>query len=111
MGPHPYCARSASRAGTSAPVPSDIVSLRRATARGGGFLPPLPAGDLRHVVAVAGDVPPVLDELVADGLLGVGGACPQLGHAVDDVLHEVEAVEVVQHAHVERRGGGALLLV
>jgi hypothetical protein len=32
-------------------------------------------------------------------------------HAVDDVADQVEAVEVVQHRHVEGRGGGALLLV
>ena len=32
-------------------------------------------------------------------------------HAVDHVHHEVEAVEVVQHDHVERRRGRALLLV
>jgi hypothetical protein len=33
------------------------------------------------------------------------------GHAVDHVDHEVEAVEVVEHHHVERRRRGALLLV
>ena len=33
------------------------------------------------------------------------------GHAVDDVDDEVEPVEVVEHDHVERRGGRALLLV
>jgi hypothetical protein len=33
------------------------------------------------------------------------------GHAVDHVHHQVEAVEVVEHHHVERRRGRALLLV
>ena len=41
--------------------------------------------------------------------------CPALrrepGHPVDDVDHEVEPVEVVEHDHVERRRGRALLLV
>ena len=32
-------------------------------------------------------------------------------HPVDDVHHEVEPVEVVEHDHVERRRGRALLLV
>jgi len=56
-----------------------------------------------------GDVLLVLDQLLADGLLGVGGARAQGRHAVDDVGHEVEGVEVVQHDHVEGRGRGALV--
>ena len=40
-----------------------------------------------------------------------GGARREAGHAVDDVDDEVEAVEVVEHDHVERRGRRALLLV
>ncbi len=35
----------------------------------------------------------------------------QAGHAVDYVHDEVEPVQVVEHHHVERRCGGALLLV
>src|SRR5438874_899721 len=35
----------------------------------------------------------------------------EAGDAVDDVHHEVEAVEIVEHDHVERRRGRALLLV
>ena len=40
-----------------------------------------------------------------------GGTLSESRHAVDDVHHEVEAVEIVQHGHVERRGGRALFLV
>ena len=44
-------------------------------------------------------------------LAQVRGALGQAGDSVDDVDDEVETVEVVEHDHVERRGGGALLLV
>ena len=57
------------------------------------------------------DVLLVLDQLVAHRLLDVGGHGRSLRHAVDHVAGQVEAVEVVQHRHVERRGGGAFLLV
>ena len=30
---------------------------------------------------------------------------------IDDVLHEMEAIHLVQYDHVERRGGSAFLLV
>src|SRR5919106_719671 len=53
-------------------------------------LPPLPPADLRHVLAVLGDVVLVLDELVADPLLEVRGAGPEAGNSVDDHLHQVE---------------------
>ena len=66
---------------------------------------------LGQVVAVLRDVLPVLDEPVADGLLGVGGPGAQLRHTIDHVAHQVEAVDVVPHAHVEGRARGALFLV
>ena len=56
-----------------------------------------------------GDVLPVLDELVAHLLHGVGAAVAELGQALDDVDDEVEAVELVEHAHVKRRRDRALL--
>src|SRR5262249_6968916 len=61
--------------------------------------------------AVPGDELLVVDELVADRLFGVSGACPKLRNAVDHVAYQVEAIEIVQHAHVERRRGRALFLV
>jgi hypothetical protein len=50
------------------------------------------------------DVSLVLDQLVPNGLLDVGGASTKSRHAVDDVGDEVKAIEVVQDNHVE--GGG-----
>src|SRR5262245_50598719 len=91
---------------------SDIVGFRRTNRRcGGRLLSPPPAGDLGHVVTIAGDELLMVDELVADRLLGVGGPRPKLRHAVDHVAYQVEAIEIVQHAHVEGCRGGALFLV
>ena len=79
-------------------------------ARGGaGTAGPLPVGDLGQIHAVRGDVLPVLDELVAHLLHGVGAAVAELGQALDDVDDEVEAVELIEHAHVKRRCDRALL--
>ena len=79
-------------------------------ARGGaGAAGPPPVGDLGHGHAVRGDVLPVLDELVAHLLHGVGAAVAELGQALDDVDDEVEAVELIEHAHVKRRRDRALL--
>src|SRR5215472_12988067 len=96
---------------TFASAGSNVVGLCGTHPSGSRFLPPPPAGDLGHIVPIPGDELLVVDELVADRLLGVSGARPKLRHAVDDVAYEVEAIEIVQHAHVERRRGGALFLV
>lgn len=72
---------------------------------------PRPVADLRHVLAVAGDVLPVVDELFAHRLPSVRGDGPQLLNPVDDRLHQVEAVQFVEHRHIEGSVGGALLLV
>src|SRR4029450_7085127 len=58
---------------------------------------PAPLPDLGHVLAVPGDVLLVLDQLVANGLLGVRGARAQLGDAIDDVLEQMETIHVVEH--------------
>ena len=44
-----------------------------------------------------------LDEFIADVLLGKD--------AIDHVAHQMEAVEIVQHGHVERRRGRAFFLI
>src|SRR5262249_2723931 len=95
----------------SPPPGSDVVGLCGTYPRGSRFLPPPPAGDLGHIVAVSADVLLVVDKFVADRLLGVSGARPKLRHAVDGGAYEVEAIEIVQHAHIERRRGGALFFV
>ena len=56
---------------------------------------PFPVPDLRHVLAVFADVGLVVDELVAEGLLSVGGARAQARHPVNHVPDQMEAVEVV----------------
>src|SRR5215469_8407047 len=128
MGPHPYWAMSSPTPGEACGLSvlmsfsspsvacaggacSDVVGLGGAHARRLRLLSPLPARDLGHVITVAGDVLLVSHELVAHGLLGIGGPRPELGDAVDHVLHQVEPVEIVQDAHVEGRGRGALFLV
>src|SRR5207245_2306709 len=68
---------------------------------------PLPIPNLRQVLAALSDVLLVLDEFVADGLLGVGGLGTELRHAIDDVSDEMKAVEVIHHHHVEWSRGRA----
>src|ERR1700757_3794290 len=48
----------------------NVCGLGRPPPRGSRFLPPPPAGDLGHIVTVTGDKPLVVNELVADRLLG-----------------------------------------
>src|SRR5690606_9184601 len=48
---------------------------------------------------------------VDHGLPQARSLLAQGGYAVDDIHDQVIAVEVVEHDHVEGRGGGALLLV
>src|ERR1700733_4880756 len=71
---------------------------------------PLPARDLRVVLAVLAGVTtrgqPRIGHLLTEHR-GPGG---QPVHPVDDVHDQVEAVQVVEHHHVERRRRGAALL-
>ena len=53
----------------------------------------------------------MLDELILHLLHEVGAAVAELRQAADRVDDEVKAVDVVQNAHIEGRGDGALLLV
>ena len=64
-----------------------------------------------RVVAELARVGTVAQPLVDHLLPQMGGAFPKARDSVDHVHHEVEAVEVVQHHHVERCGRRALLLV
>src|SRR5215468_801593 len=102
--------------GTRPPV-SDRVHARRcrlggrAARCGGGLAPPLPAPNLRHVVAVLADVQLVLDELIPDRLLRVRRPRAELRQAIDHVGHRVDPIELVPHRHVERCRGRPFLLV
>src|SRR6478736_1237993 len=73
-GLQPYCSNSRWPiiAASAPPATLDIVCLGRASGRRSCLLPPSPAGDLRHIVPIPGDERLVVDELVADGLLGIG---------------------------------------
>src|SRR6478735_2266477 len=77
-------------------------------ARSGG---PCPVGYLGGVLALLAGVGTGLDALVDHELADVAGRGGQAGHPVDHVHDQVVAVQVVQHDHVEGRGGGALLHV
>jgi len=75
------------------------------------FRAPHPISDFGQVLAVQVDVSFVLDQLVPELLLQVDAPLAGLRHAIDCVHHEVEAVQVVQHRHVEGGGDSPLLLV
>src|SRR5262249_17724350 len=93
------------------PPESDVVGLRRTDFCRRCLLPPPPAGDLGHIVAVSADELLVVVELVADRLLGVRGPRAKFRHPVDHVAHQVEAIEIIKNTHVERCCSGALFLV
>ncbi len=88
--------------------PGEAARFTRAGRRGCW---PDPVSDLGHVLAVLANVGVVFDQLVLQRLLQVGGFLAELRQAIDDVLREVEAVELVQHGHVEGGGDGAFFLV
>ena len=68
---------------------------------------PRPVADFGHVLAIAPDVFPMLDQLVADTL---PHAAPMRLHPPDDRyrVHQGKAVYFVEHRHVEGRGSRAL---
>ena len=53
----------------------------------------------------------MLHQLIAHLLVEVRAASCRLRQAQQNVLDEVEAVDIILHAHIERRGDGALLPV
>src|SRR5665213_3840035 len=71
---------------------------------------PDPVLDFGHVLAMLPDIPRVLEQLVAELLLDVRRAHGKSGDAVDDVDRQMISIEPVEHDHIERRRGGALLL-
>ena len=72
---------------------------------------PFPALDFGHVIAVPANELLVLNQLVANRLLGVCGPRSELWYAINHVGYEVEAIKIVQNAHVERGCGGAFFLI
>ena len=57
------------------------------------------------------DVLLMLDQLVLELLFQVNPLIAGLWEPIDDVHHKMEAVQIVQHGHVEWCGDGALFLV
>src|SRR5581483_4462759 len=72
---------------------------------------PGPRAYCGRVLAFLARVGAGADAFVCHVLAELGGVRHEARHAVDHVDDQVEAVEVVEHDHVERRGGRALLLV
>src|ERR1044072_8336573 len=62
---------------------------------------PFPVADFGHVLAVIARVLARAQAGVGHELADVGGFLSETGRPVDDVHHEVIAVEVVHHDHVE----------
>jgi hypothetical protein len=62
---------------------------------------PLPIPDLRQILAVLVDVELVFDKLVPNHLLEVGPLATEMGQPIDDVLHQVKAIQIVLHPHIE----------
>jgi len=67
--------------------------------------------DFGHVLSVFIDIVFVFDELIADDLFEIVAFGADMGHSIDDVLYQVEAIDLILDAHVEGRGDGALFLV
>ena len=72
---------------------------------------PLPVQNFRHILTNLVDVVLVGDEFVVHLLDEVGTAVAQLGQMQQCILDQMEAVDLVLHAHIKRRGDGAFLLV
>ena len=75
------------------------------------YAAPFPVANLGQVVTVLCDIAPVIEQFITDGLLSVSGPCAHLGHAVDHIADQSEAIQLIAHAHVKRRRGRALFLV
>src|SRR5262249_38773135 len=65
------------------------------------FRSPFPAADCGEVVAVFRDVFLVLDQLLVDRLFEVRGPRAELRQPIYHVVHEMEAIQLIEHDHVE----------
>ena len=72
---------------------------------------PLPIQNFGHILADLVDVVLVSDQLVVHLLGEVRTAVAQLWQIQQRILEQMEAVDLVLHAHIKRRGDGAFLLV
>ena len=72
---------------------------------------PLPVQNFGHILADLMDVVLVGDEFVIHLLDEVRALVAQLGQMQQRILDQMEAVDLVLHAHIKRRGDGALFLI
>ena len=72
---------------------------------------PLPIQNFGHILADLVDVVLVGDQLVVHLLDKVRTAVAQLGQMQQRILDQMEAVDLILHAHIKRRGDGAFFLV
>ena len=72
---------------------------------------PFPIANLKHILAMASHIAPMLDELVPQELFEMPGDVPQPLDPIEDIARQVKPVELIEHRHIERRGRGAFFLV
>lgn len=72
---------------------------------------PSPIADLGHILAVRANVSPVLKQFAVHRLLQSDADALQLRHPVKHAMHEMVAIETVQHGHVEGCRRRAFLVV
>src|SRR5438445_12289519 len=72
---------------------------------------PDPIHDFRRILAVVARVLPSAQTLIDHLLADVRRLRAERRHAVDDIHDKVIPIEVVEHDHVERRGGRPLLFI
>ena len=53
----------------------------------------------------------MLDQFVSHPLLKVGAGALQRRNPVHHIARQVKAIKIIQHGHVERRGGCSLFLI
>jgi hypothetical protein len=53
----------------------------------------------------------MIDQLGAEVLLRISGACSQARHAITHIADEMKTVELIQQDHIERRRRGAFLII
>ena len=89
------------------------MPMRHYLASGGQRVPgcPFPVANLRQILAVLIDVELVLYKFVLAQLLEIRALGPESRNAIDDILNQMEAIQIILHAHVECRGDGSFFLV
>src|ERR1039458_10112898 len=72
---------------------------------------PLPVANLRQVLSMFVNVKLVLNKLVLNHLFQVRPLRADPRDAIDHIRHQMKAIQIVLHSHVECRRDGAFFLV